>query len=331
MDEKHMKTTLEEGLIEKFKLSKSVATSNLVAFDPEGRITKYANVEAILDEFYSHRLQLYAKRKEWLLQDMQRELRRLSNQARFIKMIIDNKLNISKKKKAVLISELQKLGFDPFPKIREAKEEDDIVPHIDEDEEAEDDAVDASSYDYLLGMPLWSLTQERVEKLMKQIGDKEIEVDVLLKKSKEDLWMHDLDEFSSEWKFQLEEEHNRRRNIKKGRRVSKKFATAANSKAMAAKTTAKKRKELSDDSDVSGSDFEASAAPKAKKRAAPIKPAQKQRAITAYVAPKTNALKNAMENRKLYTDGSGDDAPVVKTRIARKKAVKYDFSDSDSM
>jgi DNA topoisomerase-2 len=35
MEEKHMKIAVEEGLEEKFKLSKSIATSNLVAFDPE--------------------------------------------------------------------------------------------------------------------------------------------------------------------------------------------------------------------------------------------------------------------------------------------------------
>ena len=63
LEEKHMKIAIDEGLEEKFKLSKSVATSNLVAFDPEGRITKYATVEDILKEFYAVRIKLYEKRK----------------------------------------------------------------------------------------------------------------------------------------------------------------------------------------------------------------------------------------------------------------------------
>ena len=63
MEEKHMKAALEEGLEEKFKLSKSIATSNLVAFDSEGRITKYATVEDIMKEFYSIRIKFYEKRK----------------------------------------------------------------------------------------------------------------------------------------------------------------------------------------------------------------------------------------------------------------------------
>lgn len=63
MEDKHMKIALDEGLEEKFKLTRSVATSNLVAFDAEGRITKYANVEDILKEFYNIRIKFYEKRK----------------------------------------------------------------------------------------------------------------------------------------------------------------------------------------------------------------------------------------------------------------------------
>jgi DNA topoisomerase-2 len=63
MEEKFMKAALEEGLEEKFKLTRSVATSNLVAFDAEGRITKYASAEDILKEFFQVRIKFYERRK----------------------------------------------------------------------------------------------------------------------------------------------------------------------------------------------------------------------------------------------------------------------------
>ena len=72
MEDKHMNAALEEGLEEKFKLTRSIATSNLVAFDPEGRITKYASVEDILKEFYSIRIKFYEKRKVLVI--LQREI-----------------------------------------------------------------------------------------------------------------------------------------------------------------------------------------------------------------------------------------------------------------
>ncbi len=63
MEEKHLTNVEEAELEEKFKLSKSIATSNLVAFDAEGRITKYATAEDILKEFFNYRLSFYSKRK----------------------------------------------------------------------------------------------------------------------------------------------------------------------------------------------------------------------------------------------------------------------------
>ena len=63
MDEKHMEAALAEGLEERFKLSKTLATSNMVAFDEAGRLRKYSSVEEILQTFYDVRLVMYQKRK----------------------------------------------------------------------------------------------------------------------------------------------------------------------------------------------------------------------------------------------------------------------------
>lgn len=276
MEDKHMKSALEEGLEERFKLSKTLATSNLVAFDPEGRISKYASIDAIMEEFYAYRLKFYQLRKDHMLQEMNRELRRFSNQARFIQMIIDGKLSISRKKKGVLIAELKKLGFDAFPKKQDASKAGELEKTVDDEEDeaegGDDESLQASSYDYLLGMPLWSLTQERVERLQRQIGEKEQEIDTLLEKSKEDLWKADLDDFIAEWHFQLADEQNRQKQIRKGRRTSKKFATSTK--------VGKKRKGLGDsDSD---DDFKVTKTKKAaaSKPVAPVsRPAMKQTTI----------------------------------------------------
>lgn len=63
VDEKYMGKVMEEGLMERFKLVKQVATSNLVAFDSRGQIRKYDKVEQILEEFYNYRLHMYTERK----------------------------------------------------------------------------------------------------------------------------------------------------------------------------------------------------------------------------------------------------------------------------
>jgi DNA topoisomerase-2 len=63
MEDKHMKVAVEKGLEETFKLTKTMATSNLVAFDGQGRIHKYETVLDMIEEFYHIRLKFYEKRK----------------------------------------------------------------------------------------------------------------------------------------------------------------------------------------------------------------------------------------------------------------------------
>ena len=60
---------LETGILEWFKMTKQVATTNLVAFDTNGKIRKYDKVEDILEEFYEHRLSMYDDRKVSIICD----------------------------------------------------------------------------------------------------------------------------------------------------------------------------------------------------------------------------------------------------------------------
>lgn len=68
-------------------------------------------------------------------------------------MIIDGKLNISKKKKAVLIAELKKLDFKPFPKVEDATKDGETEPVVEDDEDNDKEVeVASNAYDYLLGV-----------------------------------------------------------------------------------------------------------------------------------------------------------------------------------
>lgn len=319
LDEKNMKTALSDGLEEKFKLSKTLATTNLVAFDPEGRITKYATVDDILKEFFPLRLKYYERRKQHQISELQKQLAKLSNQARFVQMIIDGSLVISKKKKPVLISELKEKNFRPFPKVADATKLGENEPVVEEGEEDENKEVEvlSNAYDYLLGMPMWSLTQERVEKLRHQIGDREHEIDAIIKLSKEEMWKKDLDDFIGEWRFQLEDEARRQRKAAG-------FSRPRSSKLMTGGSRAapsRKRKAANGD-DPDDEDF---GGPKSKKPSA----AAKKKA-----EPKTNSLANFLKSSAKPSpspaDGAGSDddfdfdMEVVpkKSRIASKPAPK---------
>ncbi|KAI2622244.1 type II DNA topoisomerase [Hypomontagnella submonticulosa] len=238
MDEKHMNQALQEGLLEKFKLVKQVATSNLVAFDTRGMIRKYEKVEDILEEFYQYRLKMYTERKAHWLGVYDADYRKLKNQARFIQEIMDGKLVVSRKKKQVIVAELRDRKYESFPRGQDAKKtksEEDEEGDVDEggDEDAETDTA-ASGYDYLLSMPIWSFTQERLDRLKDQIVKKQAERDALAALSEKDLWCKDLDEFEAEWLNQLRLDDEISTGIRRmGRRTSKKIGAGRGRKAKA--------------------------------------------------------------------------------------------------
>ncbi|KAJ3570459.1 hypothetical protein NPX13_g5726 [Xylaria arbuscula] len=238
LDEKHMKAALDEGLLEKFKLIKQVATSNLVAFDTRGMIRKYDKVEDILEEFFHYRMDMYVKRKTHWLGVYHTDYRKLKNQARFVREIMDGELVVSRKKRQVIVEELRERNYETFSKTtdpKKTKEEDEEDEGADDSTKASDADDSANGYDYLLSMPIWSFTQERLDRLKEQILKKKAEHDELKALSEKDLWCKDLDDFEAEWENQQRLDQEISTGIRRmGRRTSKKIGAGRGRKAKAA-------------------------------------------------------------------------------------------------
>lgn len=218
LTDEEMTKTRKLGFYERFKLISPISLQNMVAFDYRGKIKKYDHVHEILKDFYEVRLEYYQKRKDYMTGRLQWEAEKLSFQVKFIKMIIDKSLIVTNKPKKQLISELEELGFPRInkegkPHFGKIDEEVEAIISEDEDEDLEEseeatrkkDKDDESTvngpeelfgtYEYLLGLKIWSLTKERYEKLLKQKQEKETELENLLKLSAKDLWNNDLDDF----------------------------------------------------------------------------------------------------------------------------------------
>ncbi|KAK9422434.1 putative DNA topoisomerase [Seiridium unicorne] len=309
VDEKHMASIQEpDALLEKFKLLKQIPTSNLVAFDTRGMIRKYEKIEDIMEEYYHFRLGLYKERKAHWLNVLDADHRKLSNQARFIKEIMDNKLVVNRKKKQVVVDELRARKYEPFPKnsnTKKTKADEDEVDAEGEDEIETESDSGSRDFDYLLSMPIWSFTQERLDRLKEQLIKKKAEYDELEAKSEKDLWCTDLDEFEIEWENQLRLDAEITTSIRRmGRRVSKKIGAGRGRKAKA------------DD------DYE----PVAKS-----KPAAKPAVVKTKVVPPPKTHKRFEETfgRKKSLDGaedesdvfSDDDYAALKSKPSKKAAA----------
>jgi len=221
LTEKGKEAIKKEGIEKVFKLAGNLSITNMVCFDPLGKIKKYSTPEQILDDFFDVRLAYYQKRKEYLVNDLTLMYERLSNQARFVLMIIEKKLVVSNRKKADIVAELRKLEFRPFPvkpKPKTAGDPDQADEEGAEEEEVADlsAAGTAGDFDYLLGMAISRLTAEQVAKLLAERDDKEKELHILLEKTAQDLWNVDLDAFEQEWRrLMTSDNDSRRASIKK--------------------------------------------------------------------------------------------------------------------
>jgi DNA topoisomerase-2 len=316
----------------------------MMAFNFEGKIQKYASPEEIIEEFYPQRLAYYQKRKEYLANELQIQFERLSNQARFVKMIVDKELVVSNRKKNDLMAELRRLKFRPFPKVTKAKaagETEDVIQHEDEEDEAEESIKDAGTtdYDYLLGMAIWSLTKEKIEKLMQQAADKDAELLALLERSPNDLWNEDLDIFMKEWEKSCQEFDNKSLLDANGKKIKKKQATLEHRKSLPG------RKKVKADSD---SEFEMAPATQAKgkgKAKAKEEPVKRKSAKVEedsdedYIKPAAKKMKTSQAPMTDFFDKKPPGPSEPKKPVARKpssskpapvkKAIAKKESDDD--
>eukprot|EP00493_Phyllostaurus_siculus_P003474 UN03489 len=88
------------SFFKKMKLLGSISTSNFTLFDEHEKVQSFRDAIAILKKFYPIRLDFYDRRKKALVAYLKEELLRLSNQARFITMVVEKKLELRKPPKA---------------------------------------------------------------------------------------------------------------------------------------------------------------------------------------------------------------------------------------
>ncbi|ROW16813.1 hypothetical protein VPNG_01567 [Cytospora leucostoma] len=316
MDEKHMAKALEEGLLERFKLNKAIGTTNLVAFDTRGQIRKYDKVEDIMEEFYHYRLEMYGKRRAYWLRVYHADYRKLKNMARFIEEIIDGKLVVYRKKRAVLVQELRDRKYEAFPRGESVKKPRNTDEEMDQDEEDEAEDLEsnepgAGDYDYLLSMPIYSLTSERLERLKKQIAAKKAEHDELEKLDEKDLWCRDLNDFLDEWDHQLTLDDEIRKNIRNmGRRRSRKIGAGG--------TRGKRAKGDDDDYNPGG---KATKAPRTVKKQ-PTIVKQLVQPVKKSASSFTAKFEGGPKEKALGNDGAdSDDSDVDFSALGKSKPV----------
>lgn len=197
MSERALSCALDAGLDRAFKIRTSRSLDNMFCFNSESKIQKYDSALNVLEEFCALRVLFYDRRKQYLLGKLSIEKLILENQVRFLQQVCKGKMKVAKKKKTALINELNSKKFQTMEKIQKLGKTIRNTGRGSIQREASDDAdvlVPAKSgFDYILGMPLWSLTAERLADLESKLDGKIKELNTLEKTRIESLWERDID------------------------------------------------------------------------------------------------------------------------------------------
>lgn len=165
MNPKDLDKLSEDEILDKLKLVKKV-TENLTCLNANNQIQEFQSAEEILDYYFKVKMEYLGKRKDYLVQELKTDLDILNAKITFIKAILDKSLVIEKQPKDKIVKNLEKI----------------ITVKVQD------------SYDYLLNMPLYSLTLEKIKALTETLKNSKLKLRETQEKTLEIFWLEDLEE-----------------------------------------------------------------------------------------------------------------------------------------
>jgi DNA topoisomerase-2 len=173
---KLLETKYDNGIngVEKLlKLSTTNSITNMNLFNADDKLFKYDSVEEIIDDYYDIRLEHYDDRKEFIIESLEHELLILSNKARYIQELLNDTIDLRKKKKQEIIDILNNKNYN-------------II----------DDDVD---FKYLVKMPMDSVTEENVSKILNECDNKNNELQRVKSTTIQEMWLQELVALENEY------------------------------------------------------------------------------------------------------------------------------------
>ena len=153
-------------IIKNFKLNSSISISNMYLFNKDEKLVHYKSVNDIINDFIYTRLEAYEVRKQFLVQKMEQELKILSNKYKYIIELLENTIDLRKKKAQEINVMLEAKNYDKMD----------------------------NNYNYLIKMPMDSVNEENVENPKHNYDKTQQELDILKNKNIETMYFEELEE-----------------------------------------------------------------------------------------------------------------------------------------
>lgn len=154
----------QEEKLEKLKLIKTIS-ENYTCIDAGNKIKVFNNTNEIFNYYYDVRLSFIQKRKDFMLDKLNQDIAIAKSRQFYILKCINDEIILKNKSKKDIIEQISK--FDEIILVQD-------------------------SYNYLINMPMHSVSKDTVEELIQKVKELEAKYQELLNTSCEQLWLNDI-------------------------------------------------------------------------------------------------------------------------------------------
>lgn len=155
----------DEWILNKLKLVRRV-TENFTCIGVNNEIVEYKDEVSIINDFILHRLEYYEKRKAYQVAKIKKELLTLGAKYYFVKAILDGSVVLFKRSKLDICKQIVAIKGFPF--------------------------ADIPNLDFLINMPLHSVSDDTFKELKDAIDKKKQELKEVSEKPIEETWKEEL-------------------------------------------------------------------------------------------------------------------------------------------
>jgi len=239
----------KKEIYKKFKLVNKISTSQMNLYDANNEIKNYKNIKEICDDFYDIRMELYVKRKLFLINKFENDILIYKWKMQFINDVINKKIIVFRKKRTEVINKLLELGYPRLLINAKKNRVEDQVVEIDvntdaDQEEDMESTSDGASYDYLTSMKLFQFTEEKIAELQKQLDEKLDELNIIRETSEEKQWSNEIDMFIDEFNVWVDRVPETLDTVTSGKRKAKRTKKATTDMTKKTKKAVKRVKKI---------------------------------------------------------------------------------------
>lgn len=164
----------------RFQLTSVWRTTNMVAFNMDSKIVKYACVGDILEAFYKPRLLAYETRRAAEIERLRREAQEADAKARFLQAVLDGTIDMRRASDEDIVALMIAHELPPLS-----------ADHI---------ATNVDAYDYLLRLRMDRVKASAIEEHKKAVVVAKAALEALESTTAAAMWLSDLDDFEAAWK-----------------------------------------------------------------------------------------------------------------------------------